>query len=171
MDFHTLFPNPIIFVMPVFESYQIINNLLYHLALFICLNDTSAAELKFDDQVQHFANRVILAIPPFFPIFFKSLWVKTGMYVLPSFMWLMFNRPIDFVFVFYKESEEGLGSFLYHRQVARLEKPQRHKVNVPEPGLIITSLYVMGRGSEHTGRFLECTQDVEVTLDFYIKIK
>src|SRR3989344_2272237 len=171
MNFHTFFPDTVVFVMPVFKCYEVINNLLYHLPLFICLNDTRTSELKFNDQVEYFTNRIVLAVSPLFPIFFKSLWVEASMDVLPRFVWLVFDSPIDFVFVFYKKSQESLGGFLYHRQITSLEKAQGHKVNVQEPGLVVASLYVMGRGSEHTGRFLECTQDVEMTLDFYIKIK
>src|SRR3989338_2276002 len=171
MDFHTLFPDTIVFIVPVLECDQIINYLLYHFTFFICLNHTHSPELKLNDEIQYFPHCVVLAVPPLFPILFKGLWVETGVDILPGFMWLVFNRPVDFVFVFYKKSEEGLGRFLYYRQITRFKKPQGHKINIPEPGLIVASLYIVGRGSEHTSRFLECTQDIEMSLDFYIKIK
>src|SRR3989344_1500632 len=144
MDFHTLFPDTIVFIVPVLECDQIINYLLYHFTFFICLNHTHSPELKLNDEIQYFPHCVVLAVPPLFPILFKGLWVETGVDILPGFMWLVFNRPVDFVFVFYKKRE---------------------------PGLIVASLYIVGRGSEHTSRFLECTQDIEMSLDFYIKIK
>src|SRR3989338_708002 len=115
MDFHTLFPNTVVFIMPVFKGNKIVDDLLYHLTFFNCLNYTGTTELKLNNQVEYFANRIVLTVPPLFPIFFKGLWMEASMDVLPRFVRLVFNSPIDFVFVFYKKSQESLGGFLHHR--------------------------------------------------------
>src|SRR3989344_3382667 len=155
MDFHTLFPNTVVFIVPVFKGNKIVDDLLYHLTFFICLNHTRPTELEFNNQVKYFANRIVLTVPPLFPIFFKGLWMEASVNVLPRFVRLVFNGPIDFVFVFYKKSQESLGGLLHHREISSVEKPQGHKVNVSEPGFIVAGLYVVSGGSEHTSRFLE----------------
>ena len=70
--------------MPVFKGNKIVDDLLYHLTFFICLNHTRPTEFKLNNQVKYFANCIVLTVPPLFPIFLKGFWMEASMDVFAT---------------------------------------------------------------------------------------
>src|SRR5690606_34573752 len=133
-------------ILPVFDAYEVIDDLLHHVAIILRLCDPLPAQFELADEIKHLSDGVMLPIAPLLPELLECLRMEPGMDVLPGLGRLVLDRPVDLLLVLRKDIEQRPGGALHGLDIADLEEREDDEVDVPQPGLVVAGGYRMRRG-------------------------